>query len=79
MRTISASELKAKCLAILDEVKATGEPVTITKRGQPFASLVPAGPGDGYPGLAGTVELLGDIMSPVLPADTWEAEAGRSE
>ncbi len=39
MRTIPAGEFKAKCLAILDEVNATGEPVLITKRGKPVARV----------------------------------------
>lgn len=39
MRTIAAGEFKAKCLAILDEVNATGEPVLVTKRGKPVARV----------------------------------------
>jgi prevent-host-death family protein len=80
MREIRASEFKAKCLAILDEVKRTGEPVTILKRGRPVARLVPLELGQGeYPqqALFGTVEILGDIVEPVLPAGDWEA--GRTE
>ena len=42
MRTVKASEFKAKCLKIMDEVAATGEPVVITKYGVPVAQLVPA-------------------------------------
>jgi prevent-host-death family protein len=38
---MTATEFKAKCLAILDEVGTTGEPVTITKRGRVVARLVP--------------------------------------
>jgi prevent-host-death family protein len=40
-RVIKASEFKAKCLAVLDEVERTREPVVITKRGKPVAQLVP--------------------------------------
>ena len=40
-RTIKASEFKAKCLAIMDEVERTGEAVVITKNGKPVAELVP--------------------------------------
>jgi prevent-host-death family protein len=40
MREINASEFKAKCLAILDEVAQTGQPVTILKRGRPIAQLI---------------------------------------
>lgn len=39
MRSIPAGEFKAKCLAILDEVNSTGEPVLITKRGKPVARV----------------------------------------
>lgn len=41
MREMKAGEFKAKCLAVMDEVAATGEPVVITKRGKPIARLVP--------------------------------------
>lgn len=79
MRSIRASEFKAKCLAILDEVERTGETVTILKRGRPVARLLPPIPEEGrYPqhALFGTVRVLGDILDPVLPVDAWEAEQG---
>jgi prevent-host-death family protein len=78
VRTVRASDFKAKCLAILDEVERTGEPVTILKRGRPVARLVPPTRGQGkYPqdSLHGTVEILGDILEPVLPAEAWQALA----
>ena len=77
MDTINASELKAKCLGILDEVARTGRGITILKRGRPVAQLLPFVPRkDGNPqaGLAGTVEILGDVVAPVLPAQQWDAE-----
>ena len=40
MREMKAGEFKAKCLKVMDEVQATGEPVLITKRGKPVARLV---------------------------------------
>jgi prevent-host-death family protein len=40
-RIIKASEFKAKCLAVLDEVERTRQPIVITKRGKPVAELVP--------------------------------------
>ena len=39
LRTMTASEFRAKCLHIMDEVAATGEEVVITKRGKPVAKL----------------------------------------
>lgn len=77
MKTFTSTEFKAKCLAILDEVARTGEPVTILKRGKPVAQLVPPVPrGEGYPQqqIIGTVRIKGDIVEPPLPADVWEAE-----
>ena len=78
MKTINASEFKAKCLAILDEVKQTGETVTILKRGEPVAQLVPSVPRETYPQdtLKGTVKILGDIIEPPLPSEAWDAERG---
>ncbi len=69
MKEINASEFKARCLAILDEVALTGEAVTILKRGKPVAQVVPHIPRKGrYPqdALAGTVQILGDIVTPAL-------------
>ena len=41
MQTIKASEFKAKCLSLMDEVNATGEEVIITKNGKPVSKLIP--------------------------------------
>lgn len=79
MKTINASEFKAKCLAILDEVAQTGESVTILKRGQPVAQLIPPLPSRNvYPqhNLKGTGKIIGDIIEPPLPPEAWDAERG---
>jgi prevent-host-death family protein len=39
--TIGASDFKAKCLRILEEVAKRGDTVIVTKRGKPLAKLVP--------------------------------------
>jgi prevent-host-death family protein len=41
-RVVSATEFKAKCLALLDEIEQRGGPITITRRGRPVAVLGPA-------------------------------------
>ena len=77
MKTISASEFKAKCLAILDEVADHGEIVTILKHGRPVAQLVPPAPrAQGHPQdqLRGTVELVGDVVEPAVEVEAWEVE-----
>ena len=38
---VPASEFKAKCLRLLDDIAAEGKSVTITKRGRPIARVVP--------------------------------------
>jgi PIN domain nuclease of toxin-antitoxin system len=39
---IKASEFKAKCLAVLDEVERTRQPIVITKRGNPADRFIVA-------------------------------------
>ena len=76
METINASDFKARCLAILDRVQATGERVLILKRGRPVAELSPAArTGAEHPQmeLEGTVTVVGDIVGPVVPEDDWES------
>jgi len=49
--TVSATEFKAKCLAIIAKVHATGETVTITKHGRVVAKLVGESGADDRPWL----------------------------
>ncbi len=75
MIKINASDFKARCLAILDDVHETGERVVILKRGRPVAELSRvAGDGEMYPQseLEGTVVIVGDIVEPVLPEGHWD-------
>jgi len=39
---IGATEFKAKCLSLLDELEETGGEITVTKRGKPVATVRPA-------------------------------------
>ena len=41
-RLVSATEFKAKCLALLDEIEQRGASITVTRRGRPVAILGPA-------------------------------------
>ena len=73
MNRIKASEFKAKCLSLMDEVAHTGEPLIITKNGKPVATLVPYGEKRrSIAGLhAGAIRVLDDIVSPL--DEPWEA------
>ena len=71
------TEFQTNCLAILDEVNRTGQTVIIRKGGKAVAQVVPlASQTDQYPqqSLIGTVKIQGDIISPVLDPDEWEAD-----
>lgn len=68
MQIIQASEFKAKCLALMDQVAATGEGILITKNGKPVAELHPPSslrPKSPFGLHKGMIEIKGDIISPV--------------
>ncbi len=68
MREIKASEFKAKCLKLMDEVQRYQHRVVITKKGKPVAELVPhRGKRRKSPfGLhKDKIEITGDIISPI--------------
>jgi prevent-host-death family protein len=73
MKQVTASAFKAKCLHLMDEVAATGEPLVITKRGQPVCQLVPYRPKPKtlFGILRGSIRVTGDLMAPLDVA--WEA------
>lgn len=76
MHTVKASEFKAKCLALMDEVARTGEPVRVTKNGKPVAELrpiTPDRPTSPFGWHKGRIVELGDIMEPAVPAEDWDA------
>ena len=72
-RTIKASEFKAKCLKLMDEVAESGEEIVITKNGRPVARLTAYKPKfeKWFGADEGTVKIIGDIISP-LDVE-WEA------
>lgn len=44
MKTLKASDFKATCLKVMNEVAATGTPVIVTKNGKPVGKFVPFQP-----------------------------------
>ena len=76
MEGINASDFRARCFSILDRVAETGERVVILKRGRPVAELCPTSRiGTAYPQLSlkGTVTVVGDIVGPAVPEESWES------
>ena len=72
-RTMKASEFKAKCLKLMDEVAETGEEIVITKNGKPVAKLSPhrERPKAPFGRDRDKIKILGDIVSP-MPAEWFE-------
>ena len=72
MRTIPATEFKARCLSILDDVAETGETVVVTKRGKPVAQVTPLEPPKS---LVGSVTFLVSDEELIAPLwDDWDPE-----
>jgi antitoxin (DNA-binding transcriptional repressor) of toxin-antitoxin stability system len=75
MPTIQASEFKAKCLALMDQVARTGQTIVVTKNGKPVAELRAhrAPRAKSLIGLRkGKIDISDDIVSP-LGSKVWEA------
>ena len=74
-RTIKASEFKAKCLKLMDEVAESGEEIVITKHGRPVSKLAPyrEKPKAPFGRHRGILQIIGDITEPIDVE--WEAES----
>lgn len=74
--TIPAAEFKAKCLKVMETVRATGAEYVITKHGKAVARLVPVSEETTplYGRLAGMTVREGDVLAPI--GDEWDAERG---
>lgn len=73
MKTMAAGAFKAKCLAVMDEVKAKRVTVVITKRGKPVAKLVPVEPKQDeiFGFYKGKIKIKGDIVKPAYTLREW--------
>jgi len=72
-KLIAATEFKAKCLAILDDLEPSG--VVVTKHGRPIAKILPISPhgNDRFIGsMKGKIKVHGDIFTTGVD---WNAES----
>jgi prevent-host-death family protein len=76
MKTVTISEFKAKCLALLEQVRRSRRGLVVTRRGQPVAQILPLStpePLSRVGHLSGSVREIEDIVEP-LPLADWEVE-----
>lgn len=78
MKTIKASEFKAKCLQLMSEVAESGDVIVITKNGQAVAQLGPVilRPTTLSGAHKGKIGIAGDIVAPM--GEPWDAECSPS-
>ena len=76
MLEVAISEFKAKCLALLEQVRRTRQPIRITRHGKPVADIIPPAPVVDRQSMIGSMKdskIIGDIISPANDEDEWEA------
>ncbi len=77
MEQIAISKFKATCLAVLERVRKTRQPVLVTRFGRPIAEVAPPPvaerPAGWLGALAGTGRIRGDIVSPAADERDWDA------
>lgn len=74
MKTMVISQFKAKCIALLKEVASTREPLTVTLRGRPIATVQPleeCPPAKRLGALRGRMTLRRDLVRTSSSGD-WE-------
>lgn len=76
MIEVPISEFKAKCLALLEEVRKSRKPIRITRHGKPVAEIVPPEKKldrkSMFGSMEGSIGFKGDIISPASDKDDWE-------
>ena len=76
MKEVAISQFKARCLAILEQVRKTKKPIRVTRFGEPVAEVVPPSiperPASWLGTLAATGRIRGDVVAPVADEHDWE-------
>jgi antitoxin (DNA-binding transcriptional repressor) of toxin-antitoxin stability system len=76
METIAVSKFKATCLAVLQKVRKTGQPILVTRFGQPIAEVIPPRPpraSEEWLGcMRGRAEITGDVVGPAAEPGDWK-------
>jgi prevent-host-death family protein len=72
-KMVAATEFKAHCLALLEEVRQTRQPLLVTRHGKPVAEVSPYMPKDTEQTnpLKGSILFEGDVISPLN--EKWDS------
>jgi prevent-host-death family protein len=77
MDSMAISKFKATCLATLERVRRTGQPIRVTRFGAPVADIVPPAPSrapaNWLGSMRGSLAVDGDIVAPSGPEARWDA------
>lgn len=71
-----ASEFKARCLALIDQVGETRVPIVITKHGRPLAKLVPLDEDERRPTMGSVGLLAEDDAAYYATGEDWDTDGG---
>lgn len=73
VKTVPATQFKEHCLALLEEVRQTRQPLLVTRHGKPVAEIspyVPNGRTATNP-LKGSILYQGDLVAPI--EEQWDS------
>ncbi|HEV8129605.1 MAG TPA: type II toxin-antitoxin system Phd/YefM family antitoxin [Acidobacteriota bacterium] len=77
MKSIGIAKFKATCLKVLKDVKESGKPLLVTKRGEPIAQVIPPPAPDRPRSWLGCMrdsgKIVGNVIKPAVAPSEWEA------
>jgi prevent-host-death family protein len=73
VKTVPATEFKQHCLALLEEVRQTRQPLLVTRHGKPVAEISPyvSRERDLVNPLQGSILYQGELVAPI--AEKWDS------
>jgi prevent-host-death family protein len=72
-KSVPATEFKARCLTLLEEVRESRQPLLVTRHGRPVVEICPYVPKDArrVNPLKGSIVHQGDLTSPI--DEKWDS------
>jgi len=76
MEDIAISKFKATCLAVLEQVRKTGQPIQVSRFGQAIAEIYPPASLRAprrFGARVGSGVIVGDIVGPISDESEWDS------